>query len=272
MDCRADIYNLVSQGYSLSDPYVIKSLYKYGYRAKEIASTLNKHFDIDITIEKEFIQALLDLHKDRDLDNLPDANNYWHKLNIDIAPLIIDLKDYILSDPYRPNEHASFDINTGGVWTLNSNKLFSKEWLQYLENDYSIFPGHVQLFYKNKNAQHSIAHVDVSSTGTLHGGAINWTLDPDDAEMVWYETPNYKHTREVSTTTNNQSKDWPILGLKEVDRCHVGQEATLVRTDVPHTVDIGITDRWAVSFRIVTALSWQAHVTVLNQYFQNNQK
>ena len=268
MDCRSDIYHLVSQGYSLSDPYVMKNLYEYGYSAKEIASTINQHFDIDIIIERKFIQALLNLHKDRDLENLPNSNNYLHKFNIDIAPLAIDLKDYILSDPYRSGEHASYNADTGGVWTLDSNMLFSKEWLEYLENDFSIFPGHVQLFYKNKNAQHSVAHVDVSSTGTLHGGAINWTLDLDDAEMVWYETPDYEHTGKVKTTINDQSKEWPISGLKELDRCHVGQKATLVRTDVPHTVDMGNTDRWAVSFRILTALTWQTHVTVLENYIQ----
>ncbi len=129
MDCRSNIYHLVSQGYSLSDPYVIKNLYEYGYSAKEISHTINKHFDIDITIERKFIQTLIDLHKDRDLDNLPNTNNYWHKLNIDIAPLIVDLKDYILSDPYRPGEHASYNADTGGVWTLDASKLFSKEWL-----------------------------------------------------------------------------------------------------------------------------------------------
>ena len=145
---------------------------------------------------------------------------------------------------------------------------YYSETLTCIKNDLNIFPGHIQLFYKNKDAQHSVAHVDVSVLGTLHGGAINWTLDPDDAEMVWYETPHYEHTGEVGTTINNQSKEWPIAGLKELDRCHVGQKATLVRTDVPHTVDIGNTDRWAVSFRILTALTWQTHVTVLENYIQ----
>ena len=95
-----------------------------------------------------------------------------------------------------------------------------------------------------------------------------YELDPDDAEMVWYETPHYEHTGEVGTTINNQSKEWPIAGLKELDRCHVGQKATLVRTDVPHTVDMGNTDRWAVSFRIISAQSWQTHITVLENYIQ----
>lgn len=258
----------MDQGYDLTDPYVIKSLYKSKYSAKEIAATINQCFDIDILIENQFVQSLIDLHKDRNLENLPDANNYWHKLNIELDKPIIDIKDYILDDPYRPNEHASYNPDTGGVWTLNSYKVFSKRWLEYLKNDLKIFPGHIQLFYKNKNAQHSVAHVDVSILGTLHGGAINWTLDPDDAEMVWYETPLYEHINQIKTTAHNQSKEWPIAGLKEVDRCNIGQEATLVRTDVPHTVDIGSTDRWAVSFRIISAQSWHTHVTVLEQYFQ----
>jgi hypothetical protein len=80
--------------------------------------------------------------------------------------------------------------------------------------------------------------------------------------------PDHKHTGKVNTTINNQSKDWPIAELKEVDRCHIGQKATLVRTDVPHTVEMGNTDRWAVSFRILTALTWQTHITVLEKYIQ----
>ncbi len=247
---------------------MIQNLHKFGYSAKDIACAINQNFDIDIEVQDNFIQKLIDLHKDRDLDNLPDCDNYWHNLNIDQAEFKIDVKDYLLSDPYRTGEHSSFDIKKGGVWTLSSDTIFSQKWLEHVENTYSIIPGHVQIFYKKAGVQHNVAHVDMSSTGTAHGGAINWIVDPDDSEMIWYRYPDMKPTGGINNNINDQSIEWPTEKLTEIERAHIGQTPTLVRTDVPHSIKMGKIDRWAVSFRILTALSWHAHVTVLEQYFQ----
>ena len=49
----------------------------------------------------------------------------WHRINIDISDAVkIDLKDYILSDPYRQGEHALYIPDKAGVWSLSPNTIF----------------------------------------------------------------------------------------------------------------------------------------------------
>ena len=55
----------------------------------------------------------------------------WHRINLDIADAVkIDLKDYILSDPYREGEHALYIADKAGVWTLEANTIFKASFLK----------------------------------------------------------------------------------------------------------------------------------------------
>lgn len=186
-------------------------------------------------------------------------NDHYHRLDLDISnSLEIDLKDYILDNPYRPEEHAIFIPEAGGIWTVDTCKLFTKQWQKYAENQIGLKLDIAQIFMRKPNYQHPGAHIDISRDHTIHGGGINWTLDPDDSEMVWYDYPDTKPIiTERSPTDINW--EWPLDTLQETCRCKIGQSPTLVRTDVPHTINMGTNERWLISLRILNAKTWIEH-------------
>jgi hypothetical protein len=84
--------------------------------------------------------------------------------------------------------------------------------------------------------------------------------------MTWYDMPT---TEGVSTkrTETDQNKEWLLEELTEVDRCCIGQTPVLVRTDLPHTVDMGSNERWLVSARFLWHWSWDDYVKTLKERF-----
>jgi hypothetical protein len=86
---------------------------------------------------------------------------------------------------------------------------------------------------------------------TQLGAALNWCLEPDDAEMIWYELPdktvNDHETRR--TEANTKFYDWDIRGLTELTRRVIGPRCTVVRVDIPHNVIMYEYPRWSISAR-----------------------
>ena len=189
--------------------------------------------------------------------------NCWVRTDIDITnSLKIDLKDYILSDPCRPGEHALYVAEAGGIWTLDPNTLFDPNWIKYIKHDLGLELDIAQIFFRKPYYQHPGAHVDIAQDLSLYGGGLNWTLDPDDAHMVWYEYPSNEPCFNQRSTTD-VNKEWPLGQLTEVDRYIIGQQPTLVRTDIPHTVDMGANERWLVSARFLECSNWSDYETLV---------
>ena len=189
--------------------------------------------------------------------------NCWVRTDIDITnSLKIDLKDYILSDPCRPGEHALYVAEAGGIWTLDPNTLSDPNWIKYIKHDLGLELDIAQIFFRKPYYQHPGAHVDIAQDLSLYGGGLNWTLDPDDAHMVWYEYPSNEPCFNQRSTTD-VNKEWPLEQLTEVDRCIIGQQPTLVRTDIPHTVDMGANERWLVSARFLECSNWSDYETLV---------
>jgi len=194
----------------------------------------------------------------------------WRRTNIAPGLLKIDLKDYLLSDPYRTGEHAIYMPEAGGIWTLQPNTLFSNDWLDYTVNEYGVKVDLAQIFMRKPHYQHPGAHVDIDQNDNLYGGGLNWTLDPDDAEMVWYDTPEQDpvYTQRSHTDRN---KEWPLESLTECARCTIGQQPTLVRTDIPHTVDMGTNERWLISVRFTWLNTWEEYLRTFNNWIINEE-
>jgi len=186
-------------------------------------------------------------------------DDHYFRINLDVAnSLAIDLKDYILDNPYRPNEHAIYLEDAGGIWTLNPSTLFTQEFIDYCEQELKFRLDIAQIFMRRPRYQHPGAHIDISKDHTVHGGGINWTLDVDDSQMVWYKYPKHEPVvTERSPTDINW--EWPLDNLEETARTTIGTMPTLVRTDVPHTIDMGNHERWLVSLRTLDAKTWQEH-------------
>jgi hypothetical protein len=194
----------------------------------------------------------------------------WKRTTIAPGRLKIDLKDYLLSDPYRPGEHAVYMPEAGGIWTLQPDTLFSKDWLEYTVNEYGVRVDLAQIFMRKPHYQHPGAHVDIDQNDELYGGGLNWTLDPDDAEMVWYDTPEHDPVYTQRSPTD-RNKEWPLESLTEHARCTIGQTPTLVRTDIPHTVDMGANERWLISVRFTWLKTWDQYLSTFNKWIDNEE-
>tara|TARA_B110000503_G_scaffold121966_1_gene186063 strand:+ start:1864 stop:2466 length:603 start_codon:yes stop_codon:yes gene_type:complete len=195
--------------------------------------------------------------------------NCWARTEVDTAnSLKIDLKDYILSNPYRPGEHALYVPEAGGIWTLQPKTLFTDEWLEHITDEYGVKVDMAQIFFRKPHYQHPGAHVDIDQNNNLYGGGLNWTLDPDDADMVWYNMPSVDpvYTKRSETDRN---KEWPLDSLTEHARCNIGQTPTLVRTDIPHTVQMGENERWLISVRFTWLSSWDQYVNAFGQWIKD---
>lgn len=197
-------------------------------------------------------------------------NDPWRRTNISPDTLKIDLKDYLMSDPYRPSEHAIYMPDLGGIWTLQPNTIFTAEWLSYMQKDCLVKVDLAQIFYRAPHYQHPGAHVDIDQNDNLYGGGLNWTVDPDDAHMVWYDTP-IKDPTYTKRSETDRNKEWPLEDLIENSRCVIGQQPTLVRTDIPHTVDMGANERWLISVRFTWLNSWKDYLDKFNDRIINEE-
>ena len=184
-------------------------------------------------------------------------------VNLDVSDALkIDIKDYILSNPRRQNEVAIYKEDEIGIWSLDPEIIFTDNFLLSLFNRYDLVVGIVQLFMRKPLYQHPGAHCDMLPDGTILGAALNWCVGHDDSEMVWFEKPQ---------TVFNKSNDsfayvdheWPRDTLIETHRHIIGNSPTLVRTDIPHTIDMKDHERWCISLRFHNNLNWDKCVKKL---------
>lgn len=182
-------------------------------------------------------------------------SNPWMTVDLDIKDsLKIDIKDYILENPTRSNEVAIYKEDDIGIWKLDPEVVFKDEFLINLFEKYNLVIGTIQCFMRKPNYQHPGAHCDMLPDGTILGAALNWCLGEDDSEMVWYEKP--KNNAIVNDNHNYVDYEWPIESLTETHRHIIGNTPTLVRTDLPHTVDMKNHERWCVSLRFHNDITW----------------
>tara|TARA_B100000214_G_scaffold114690_1_gene80973 strand:+ start:1413 stop:2009 length:597 start_codon:yes stop_codon:yes gene_type:complete len=190
----------------------------------------------------------------------------WHRINIDISDAVkIDLKDYILSDPYRQGEHALYIPDCAGVWTLSPNTIFKSSFRKELFLKHKIQIDLAQIFYRAPHYQHPGAHVDLGKNGEIYGAGLNWTVGPDDAEMTWYKMPTVEGTSN-RRSVSDLNMEWPLEQLTEIDRLCIGQTPTLIRTDIPHTVDMGNNERWLISARFTWHWTWDDYAKTLKDW------
>jgi hypothetical protein len=95
------------------------------------------------------------------------------------------------------------------------------------------------------------AHIDIDTVHpfSLKHFSINWCIGGADSEMIWYEMPETEKSISY-TSANTVYISWDTGTLKEIERHHIGEEATLVRTDIPHSIKMGPEPRWCFSLRL----------------------
>jgi hypothetical protein len=179
----------------------------------------------------------------------------WYKLKISV-------KDCFLPGYKFPTPTGRY-----GVWHPKATEVFNNQWLQYVKS-IGIPVYSAMIFYRDSYAHTAQAHVDIGKPDpfVLTNFAINWCYGGEGSEMVWYETPTKK--KEISyTAANTPYMAWDIPDLKEIERTHLGEEVSLVRTGVPHAIKMEKEPRWVFSARcsIPDNIEWERALEILRE-------
>jgi hypothetical protein len=165
---------------------------------------------------------------------------------------------------YRLSVDTSRALKSGFVWPeiepgtkrreffyTNPSDILDDDWLKlWLDRGSKITS--VILFWRAAGSDHGWAHIDVNAKRYVTTCAINWAYDNGNTQMVWYDPPAASeiNDREISVAPGNtHSLTFKMSDLNEINRCHIGLQPTLVRTNIPHTVLVGDSNRWGISMR-----------------------
>ena len=179
----------------------------------------------------------------------------WYKLNIDVKNCF--LENYKVPTP----------LGRYGVWHPLAHEVFNRRWIQYVKSlGLPIYS--VMIFYRDSYAHTVQAHVDIGKAEplTLTNFAINWCYGGADSNMVWYKMPS-KDNPITYTAANTPYMSWDIHTLEEMERVHLDETVSLVRTGVPHSIEMGREPRWVFSARcsLIDNLGWEEVVKLLKE-------
>lgn len=173
----------------------------------------------------------------------------WYETTIDITSALRDDWKYPSSIPEK-----------FGVWNYKAYEIFNPIWLDYMGN-LGLNVASSILFYRAAWVTDIRAHIDIepwdSITTCVFG--LNWIVGGTNSEMRWYETPEIA-TPILLTPAGLPYQPWPVTGLVIKERKYIkplSSTLTLVRTDVPHSIDVREEARWCFSVRLQrTLMSW----------------
>jgi hypothetical protein len=193
----------------------------------------------------------------------------WHTLDINIDNAI--QPNFNFDQLISTSDHlVNFNWD---MWSYRYEQLpifFREEWLDYMRS-INLEISSVLLFYRQEFCNISEAHIDMPfNKGGELNCSINWVVGTDTGDMVWYDTVNEINLDKYqSTPANNKYITFPINELVEVDRHRIGSIPTLVRVDVPHTVQMNELPRWAVSARTkFKTNSWNSVLDYMKPYIK----
>jgi len=135
-------------------------------------------------------------------------------------------------------------------------KVFNPDWLSYFINNVSDIH-HVMIFSRPKFQSTGIAHIDLKKDQQPVWFGFNWVVQGKDSEMCWYEIPkDYSPKQDMKFTKANT----PYVSIntntvEEIDRSFIGSTPMIVRTDIPHSIEVKDDPRLAISIRPVMSLN-----------------
>lgn len=183
--------------------------------------------------------------------------NCWYKLNVDLTNAL--RKDFSFPKP----------SGLYGIWNPTAASVFNKEWLDYMKSvGLPIY--NAMLFYRGPGASTKETHIDISKTNplVLTNYGINWCIGGKGSNMIWYEKPGDGRIRDEDvswTPAKTPYITWNYNEVTEVERTHIGNELTLVKTDLPHAILMKDDPRWCISARTTAMdnLEWDKIVELL---------
>jgi hypothetical protein len=190
----------------------------------------------------------------------------WYKLKIDTSHALVDPWPLV---PQNPDQDQ--------LWSCPQELIFTKEWMNYIQNLGLTFISTSMVFYRNPNYSTQYAHVDVdkvndpdfnNETSLKHYG-VNWVLKGKGSSMVWYNTPDEKY-QIAYTKANTPYINFKVETLNEIDRCYIQLEPVLVRVDIPHNISVGNEERWCISARFFNHVKEPSWDTVVELFRSKN--
>jgi hypothetical protein len=178
-------------------------------------------------------------------------NNCWYSLDIDISNAL--RKDWEWNIP----ESSTLDVKTENI------QIFNQDWLDYMRS-IGIPVVRAMLFYRNSMSTQKNAHVDLSgpdSNGNISyvNYSMNWVLRGKASEMIWYNLPG-ENVNVKYSMANTPYIQWPVSTLEEIERVNIQNSLTLIRTDIPHSIQVQAEPRWCISARSASWFTWQQAV------------
>jgi hypothetical protein len=184
-----------------------------------------------------------------------DDKNCWYDLKIDV-------KDAFREDFELPTPKGRY-----GIWHPVAWDVFNQDWLEYsMSIGLPIYS--VMVFYRGPHTSTLDAHVDISRADPLilTNFGINWVYGGKGSSMSWYETPETKKPLEY-TPAGTAYQSWPRKELKKIESVVIDEQVKLVRTGIPHSIEMGSEPRWCISARtsLHHAYAWNKVVPILRE-------
>lgn len=121
--------------------------------------------------------------------------------------------------------------------------ILTPSWIDQFYQATGLFATSVIIFQRQQDRD-TYAHCDDVTA------AINWCLTKDSREMLWYDP--------LIPENWEGPKGWNFNELMIRDICRIGDQPTLIRTDLPHSITPGTDHRVSVSVRFQDpSVSWQ---------------
>jgi hypothetical protein len=198
----------------------------------------------------------------------------WYRLNVDVSDAVSESFKFTYPDPCGPDYPPVYN----GMYVLRPDSMVSKQilsdtWKRRLESTLGFGSRYdVIVFVTPSDLIYDHAHIDLIDDGTsAHSWGLNWVeFYDDERDMVWLK-PN--ETNQLITERSPVGNYYQYMSMSNetiIDRCRIGKQLTLVRTDIPHCIaapDHSIQPvRVAVSLRpyIPGVKTWEDAV----EYFQ----
>ena len=160
----------------------------------------------------------------------------WYRLNLNIDNAIKDR--FVFPQIKNPMKICIYD----------AEQIFSGEWLSYMK-DQNLIVNRAYVFIRKDYQKDNSAHIDSTDDGTPNPISLNWVQGIDDRDMVWYHTEGVELEYKL-TPAGTRYYDVPISKLTEIDRCRIGNQITLVKTDTLHSLVDGQQPRCCITARL----------------------